>query len=60
LTLADRPATLDQFAPKFLDGYSRAIDRRRAGSPRKKTIIRVDLVRLLAPKSLEAITNEVV
>jgi integrase len=52
--------TLEQFAPKFLDGYARANRQKPSGIASKETIIRVHLVPLLGPKRLDAITNEVV
>lgn len=52
--------TLEQFAPKFLDGYARANRQKPSGIAAKETIIRVHLIPLLGPKRLDAITNEVV
>ena len=52
--------TVEQFAPKFLDGYARANRQKPSGIAAKETIIRVHLVPLLGPKRLDAITNEVV
>lgn len=51
---------VEEFAPKFLDGYARANRQKPSGIAAKETIIRVHLLPLLGPKRLDAITNEVV
>jgi hypothetical protein len=52
--------TLEEFAPKFIEGYARANRQKPSGIAAKETIIRVHLIRLLGSKKLDAITNEVV
>jgi integrase len=52
--------TLEQFAPKFVDGYARANRQKPSGIAAKETILRVHLVPLLGTRRLDAITNEVV
>ena len=50
--------TLEQFAPRFLDGYARANRQKPSGIAAKETILNVHLVPLLGPKRLDAITSE--
>ena len=50
--------TLEEFAPRFLEGHARANRQKPSGIAAKETIIRVQLVPLLGAKRLDAITNE--
>ena len=50
--------TLEQFAPRFLDGYARANRQKPSGITAKDSIIRVHLIPQLGSKELDAITNE--
>lgn len=50
--------TLEEFAPRFIDGHARANRQKPSGIASKETIIRVHLVPLLGSKKLGAITNE--
>ena len=50
--------TLEQFSPRFLDGYARANRQKPSGVAAKETILKVHLVPLLGPKKLDAITTE--
>src|SRR5437867_5267376 len=50
--------TLEEFAPRFLDGYARANRQKPSGIAAKETILNVHLVPLLGPKRLDAITSE--
>jgi integrase len=50
--------TLEQFAPRFLDGHARANRQKPSGIAAKETILKVHLVPLLGPKRLDAITSE--
>src|SRR5437773_2358368 len=50
--------TLEEFAPRFLDGYARANRQKPSGIAAKETILNVHLVPLLGAKRLDAITNE--
>jgi integrase len=50
--------TLEQFAPRFLDGYARANRQKPSGIAAKETILNVHLVPLLGTKPLTVITNE--
>ena len=50
--------TLEQFAPRFLDGHARANRQKPSGIAAKNSIIRVHLVPLLGSKKLDAITTE--
>jgi integrase len=50
--------TLEQFAPKFLDGYARANRQKPSGIAAKMTILNVHLVPTLGAKRLDAITTE--
>ncbi len=52
--------TLEEFAPKFIDGYAIANRQKPSGIAAKETIIRVHLIPLLGRRKLDAITNEVV
>jgi hypothetical protein len=51
-------STLEQFAPRFLDGYARANRQKPSGIAAKEMIIRVHLVPALGDKLLNAITTE--
>ena len=50
--------TLQEFAPRFLDGYARANRQKPGGIASKETILRVHLIPALGHKRLDAITNE--
>jgi integrase len=50
--------TLQEFAPRFVDGYARANRHKPSGIAAKEMILRVHLVPALGHKSLDAITNE--
>jgi Phage integrase, N-terminal SAM-like domain len=50
--------TLEEFAPRFLDGYARANRHKPSGIAAKETILNVHLVPLLGTKRLDAITSE--
>jgi integrase len=50
--------TLEQFAPRFLDGYARANRQKPSGIVAKESIIRVHLIPLLGLRRLDTITNE--
>jgi integrase len=52
--------TLEEFAPRFLDGYARANRQKPSGIAAKETILNVHLIPLLGSKTLDAITNETV
>ncbi len=49
--------TLEQFAPKFLDGHARANRQKPSGIAAKENIVGVHLIPLLGTKRLDAITN---
>src|SRR6202521_5172343 len=50
--------TLEQFAPRFLDGHARANQQKPSGIAAKETILKVHLVPLLSARKLDAITSE--
>ena len=50
--------TLEDFAPRFLDGYARANRQKPSGIAAKETILRLHLLPLLGNTSLDAVTNE--
>ena len=50
--------TLNEFAPRFLDGYARANRQKPSGVASKETILRVHLGRHLGEKPLDQITTE--
>lgn len=50
--------TLQEFAPRFLDGHARANQQKPSGIAAKDSILRVHLVPLLGNKPLGAITTE--
>ena len=50
--------TLEEFAPRFLDGYARANRQKPSGIASKETILNVHLVPLLGKTRLDAITSE--
>src|SRR5262245_22769846 len=52
------PPTLQEFAPRFLDGYARANRQKPSGVAGKETILRIHLMPQLGTKKLDAITNE--
>jgi len=52
--------TLQEFAPRFLDGHARANRQKPSGIAAKDTILRIHLIQLLGAKQLDAITNETV
>src|SRR5437016_1125629 len=50
--------TLEEFAPRFIEGHARANRQKPSGVAGKETILNVHLVPLLGMKKLDAITNE--
>src|SRR3990167_6383498 len=50
--------TLEEFAPKFLDGHARANRQKPSGIAAKESILNRHLVPMLGKKRLDAITNE--
>ena len=50
--------TLEQFAPRCLDGYARANRQKPSGIAAKEMIIRVHLTPVLGARRLDSITNE--
>jgi integrase len=50
--------TLEQFAPRFLDGHARANRQKPSAIAAKETILNVHLIPLLGAKRLDAITTE--
>jgi integrase len=50
--------TLEEFAPRFLDGYARANRQKPSGVESKESILRVHLIPLLGTKKLDSIQNE--
>ncbi|MGB7220094.1 MAG: tyrosine-type recombinase/integrase [Vicinamibacterales bacterium] len=50
--------TLEEFAPRFIDGHARANRQKPSGIAAKETILKVHLVPLLGTKKLDAIRNE--
>ena len=50
--------TLEQFAPRFLDGHARANRQKASGIAAKEMIVRVHLAPALGAKALDSITNE--
>ena len=50
--------TLDEFAPRFIDGHARANRHKPSGIAAKETILRVHLIPRLGRKRLDAITSE--
>ena len=50
--------TLEQFAPRFLDGHARANRQKPSGIAAKEMILRVHLVPFLGAKRLDAVTSE--
>jgi integrase len=50
--------TLEQFAPRFLDGHARANRQKPSGIAAKEMILRVHLIPLLGRTRLDAITTE--
>jgi hypothetical protein len=50
--------TLEQFAPRFLDGHAKANRQKPSGIAAKETILNVHLIPLLGSKRLDAITTE--
>lgn len=51
-------ATLEQFAPRFIDGHAKANRQKPSGIAAKQMILRVHLVPAFGHKKLDAITNE--
>jgi integrase len=49
---------LEQFAPRFMDGYARANRLKPSGIAAKQTILDTHLIPLLGTRRLDAITNE--
>ena len=49
--------TLEEFAPKFLEGYAKADRHKPSGIASKETILRIHLVPVLGEQKLDAITN---
>lgn len=50
--------TLEEFAPRFMDGYARANRQKPSGVAAKDTILRTHLVPTLGKRKLDAVTNE--
>ena len=50
--------TIEQFAPRFIDGHAKANRQKPSGIAAKEGIIRVHLIPLLGSKRLDAIGNE--
>lgn len=50
--------TLEEFAPRFLDGYAKANRQKPSGVSSKESILRVHLVPLLGSKRLDEVTSE--
>ena len=50
--------TLEEFAPRFLDGHARANRQKPSGIAAKETILNTHLIPLLSATKLDAITNE--
>ncbi len=50
--------TLQEFVPRFLDGYARANRQKPSGIAAKETALRVHVVPALGTKTLDAISNE--
>src|SRR4051812_48651211 len=50
--------TLEEFAPRFLDGYARANRHKPSGIAAKETILNIHLVPLLGVRALDAISSE--
>jgi integrase len=50
--------TLEDFAPRFLDGYARANRQKPSEVASKETILRYHLIPLLGTRKLDAISNE--
>src|SRR5262249_27146155 len=50
--------TLEEFAPRFIEGYARANRQKPSGIAAKETILNIHLVPLLGSKKLDAITSE--
>jgi integrase len=50
--------TLEEFAPRFLDGHARANRQKPSGIAAKETILKTHLVPLLGARKLDAITTE--
>ena len=50
--------TLEQFAPRFLDGYPRANRQKPSGIAAKETVLKVHLVPLLGSTRLDDVTTE--
>jgi integrase len=50
--------TLQEFAPRFVEGYARANRQKPSGIAGKETILRIHLIPQLGSRRLDAITNE--
>jgi integrase len=50
--------TLEEFAPRFIEGHARANRQKPSGIAAKETILKVHLIPLLGARKLDAITNE--
>ena len=50
--------TLEEFAPRFVDGHARANRQKPSGIAAKEVLLRVHLVPMLGQKKLDSITNE--
>ena len=50
--------TLEEFAPRFIEGYARANKQKPSGIAAKESILRVHLLPMLGQKQLDQITNE--
>ena len=49
--------TLEEFAPKFLEGYAKADRHKPSGVASKETILRIHLIPVLGEQKLDAISN---
>lgn len=50
-------STLEEFAPKFLEGYAKADRHKPSGVASKETILRIHLIPVLGEQKLDAISN---
>lgn len=52
--------TLEEFAPKFLEGYAKANRQKPSGIAAKESILRIHLIPVLGGQQLDSITNALV
>jgi len=57
-TIAKEVPSLEEFAPRFIEGHARANRQKASGVAAKEMIVRVHLVPALGAKRLDTITNE--